>query len=357
MDIPTPQRVDAPLTKHAVFLVVTVREGAEAAAQVRETLEELADLIKSVAFRDLTGSVSCVAGIGASLWPRLTARPLPAELHPFQMVRGATHTAPSTPGDVMFHIRGNERELCFELERQLLARLDGAVDVVDETVGFRYFDSRDLLGFVDGTANPVGPEVVSAAVVTDDPVGAGGSYLVVQKYVHPLEQWNALTTEQQEAIIGRTKLDNQELDDAGAAEQKSHKTLNTITDPRGQEYEILRDNMPFGSPAAGEFGTYFIAYSANLWVVEEMLQRMFIGNPPGKHDRILDFSVPMTGNVFFCPAAEVLASLSDDAAAGADEGEAVEPRQTLPIARPRIPGPDGSLGIGALRPEEERIEE
>lgn len=144
-----------------------------------------------------------------------------------------------------------------------------------------------------------------------DPNAHGGSYLVVQKYVHSLAAWNRLSTEQQEAVIGRTKLDNIELADAGASEQKSHKTLSTITDDAGVEHDILRDNMPFGSPGHGEFGTYFIGYTARLWVIERMLERMFIGDPPGKHDRLLDASTALTGGVFFVPPASLLAGLGD----------------------------------------------
>ena len=190
--------------------------------------------------------------------------------------------------------------------------LAGAVQVQDETVGFRYFDARDLLGFVDGTANPVGPAVAEAALVTgqDDAEAAGGSYVVVQKYTHDLEAWRSLAVEKQEAIIGRTKLDNIELDDAESGQQQSHKSLATLEDEAGNEYEIVRDNMPFGSPGAAEFGTYFIGYSRRLWVIEKMMERMFVGDVPGKHDRILDFSRPMTGTTFFAPSAAQLAGLS-----------------------------------------------
>jgi putative iron-dependent peroxidase len=182
---------------------------------------------------------------------------------------------------------------------------------VDETVGFRSFDLRDLLGFVDGTANPVGQDLPEATLVGDeDRAVAGGSYVVVQKYLHPLHQWQLLTAEQQETIMGRTKFDNIELADAPADVQKSHKTLATIEDADG-EHDILRDNMPFGSPGAGEFGTYFIGYSRRLWVIERMLQRMFIGDPPGMHDRLLDFSTPVLGSTFFAPSATMLATIGD----------------------------------------------
>jgi porphyrinogen peroxidase len=124
-----------------------------------------------------------------------------------------------------------------------------------------------------------------------------------------MKGWKSLSVEQQEAVIGRTKLENVELDDAEDGKQAAHKTLATIEDDDGNEYDILRDNMPFGAPGKGEFGTYFIGYSRRLWVIEKMLSRMFVGEPPGLHDRLLDFSTPMTGTTFFAPSASVLASL------------------------------------------------
>jgi putative iron-dependent peroxidase len=305
-----PQSVDAPLTDSAIFLVLSVADGPDSLAVVRSTLASVSDVVKNVAFRDLSAALSCTVGIGSDVWDAVTGYARPVELHPFQPVVGAKHTAPATPGDLLLHIRAARRDLCFELERQLLDLFGDAVKVVDETVGFRYFDFRDLLGFVDGTANPVGQSLPESTLVRDeDTEVAGGSYVVVQKYLHPIHQWQTLTTEQQEAIIGRTKADNVELDDAVDG-QKSHKTLSTIVDDDG-EHDILRDNMPFGSPGAGEFGTYFIGYARHLWVIERMIQRMFIGDPPGLHDRLLDFSTAVAGSVFFAPSAGMLEGIGD----------------------------------------------
>lgn len=304
------QPVDAPLTRSTTFLVLSLTK-PEAIPTVRSTLASVPSLTKNVAFRDSDAHFTCTVGIGSSVWDQITNLPRPKELHPFREVKGSKHTAISTPGDLFFHIRSERRDLCFEFERQLMDLLGDAVELVDETVGFRYFDARDLLGFVDGTANPVGPDVPSSVLVAaeDDSNAPGGSYIVVQKYVHDLSGWRSLPAEQQEQIIGRTKSDNIELDDAESGKQCSHKTLSTIEDENGDEHDILRDNMPFGSPASGEFGTYFIGYTRRLWVIEKMLERMFVGHPPGLHDRLLDFSTPLTGTVFFAPSATVLSSL------------------------------------------------
>jgi putative iron-dependent peroxidase len=305
------QSVDAPLSRSAIFLVVTVGDTVEALAAARATLGAVDDLVKNVGFRDLAGKLSCVVGIGSALWDRLSPEVRPIDLREFQSLRGAK-TAPSTPGDLLLHIRAERYDLCFELERMLLAALGDAVTVVDEVTGFRYFDSRDLLGFVDGTANPAGADIADAALVgdDDDPVFAGGSYVVVQRYLHDLDAWNALSTEEQQRIIGRSKLDNVELDDPSPA-RPSHKSLATIDDGAGGEYDILRDNMPYGRPGAGEFGTYFIGYSGRLWVTERMLGRMFLGIPHGSYDHILDFSTAVTGTTFFAPTREQLGALAD----------------------------------------------
>ena len=303
------QSIDAPLSRAAVFLVVAVAGEPSALAKVCSALDGLGDLVKTVGFRDLSGRLSCIVGIGRNLWDRLFFDKPPRELKPFAPIEGPVHGAPSTPGDLLFHIRSERPDLCFEFERLLLDSLGEAVTVIDEVSGFRYFDARDLLGFVDGTANPTGLDLPASALVGDEDSGfAGGSYIVVQKYLHDLGAWARIPTPQQEAIIGRTKIDNIEIDD-DAAPRKSHKSLATIVDADGNERDILRDNMPFGRPGQSEFGTYFIGYSRYLWVIEKMLERMYVGDPPGAYDRLLDFSTPHTGATFFAPARPILETL------------------------------------------------
>jgi putative iron-dependent peroxidase len=340
------QSVEAPLSRSAVFLVMTVGGSDADLARIREVLGAVGDLVKNVGFRDLGGRLSCVVGIGSALWDRLSPDRRPADLRPFVRIEGPVHAAPSTPGDLLFHLRAEREDMTFELERQLLDLIGDAAKVADETTGFRYFDARDLLGFVDGTANPTGADLPDAALIgaEADPDFAGCSYVVVQKYVHDMAGWAALSTEQQEAIMGRTKIDNIELDD-GAAPRKSHKTLATIETDDGGELAILRDNMPFGRPGAGEFGTYFIGYAGRVWVIERMLERMFVGVPPGAYDRLLDFSTAVTGSTFFVPTAEMLEGLAEAPAAEADEAG-----KTDAPAPPAAPSP--SLGIGSLRGED-----
>jgi porphyrinogen peroxidase len=301
---PVPQPVLSPLTGSAIFLVVTVDRGSE--ADVRDLLSDLSGLQRTVGFRVPEGGLTVVAGLGASVWDRLYAGPRPAELHPFREVAGAKHRAVSTPGDILFHIRAGQMDLCFELASQIMDRLGRSVTVVDEVHGFKYFEVRDLLGFVDGTENPTGPVAEAAVMVgPEDPDFAGSSYVVVQKYFHDLSAWNALSSEEQELVIGRTKLANVELPDE-VKPANSHVALNTIVGPDGQEQKVLRDNMPFGTVGDVEFGTYYIAYSKSPVVSETMLEHMFIGDPPGNYDRILDFSTAVTGTQFFVPTSDWL---------------------------------------------------
>jgi putative iron-dependent peroxidase len=299
-----PQDVLAPPAKAAMFLVITVRAGAE--DEVRDVLADVSGLTRAVGFRSPEDGLSCVVGIGAELWDRLYGPPRPVGLHPFRELVGAVHTAVSTPGDLLIHLRATRLDLCFELARQLMIRLAGRADVADEVHGFRYFDERDLLGFVDGTESPSGAAAVAAVRVGDeDPAFAGGSYVVVQKYLHDLDAWNALPVEEQERAIGRHKLSDIEIPDAAKA-PNSHVALNTINDADGTQRQIVRDNMPFGRIGAAEFGTYFIGYAAHPDVIEQMLRNMFIGDPPGNHDRILDFSTAVTGGLFFVPTQDFL---------------------------------------------------
>ncbi len=323
-----PQPVLSPLTAAAVFLVMTINPGGEDA--VRDLLGDFAGLQRSVGFRIPEAALACVAGVGSLAWDRLFAGPRPPELHAFTELTGGRHRAVATPGDLLFHVRASRMDLCFEFVTQVMSRLAGSVTVCDEVHGFRYFDERDLIGFVDGTENPAGQAAASAAIIgAEDQDFAGGSYVIVQKYLHDVRAWNRLPVEEQEKVIGRTKLADIEMpDDVKPA--NSHVALNTIIEPDGTQRQILRANMPFGAPGRGEFGTYYIGYAATPAVTEQMLVNMFVGRPPGNYDRILDFSTAVTGGLFFVPSADFLDHLPD-----------------LPeaVATAR----DGSLGIGGLQ--------
>ncbi len=322
--------MSGPLTGAAIFLIVAVRPGGEQA--VRDLCGDMSGLLRSAGFRDLGGGLSCLVGFGSAFWDRLRpGGPRPGGLHPFREILAEGRHAVSTPGDLLFHIRAVRMDLCFELAMLITGRLADAVSPVDEVHGFRYFDQRDLLGFVDGTENPTGADAVEATVIgAEDPGFAGGSYVIVQKYVHDLGKWNALPIEQQENVIGRYKLSNVEQGD-DVKPSYAHNALTSLTAPDGSEIQIVRDNMPFGRPSAGEYGTYFIGYARSPDPIEQMLQNMFVGLPPGNYDRILDVSTAVTGVLFFIPSIPLLESLAD----GADYDSAAD-------------SGDGSLGIGGL---------
>ncbi len=332
MESAEPQAILTPLTEAAIFLTWVVDQGAE--DDVRDLLADVTGLKRSVGFRIPEAELTCVVGIGADLWDRMFGIPRPAGLHPFRALNGAKHQAPSTPGDLLFHIRAHRFDMCFELAQRIGDRLAGHAHVVDEIHGFRSFDERDLLGFVDGTENPEGADSRDAVLITaaDEPEFAGGSYLITQKYVHDLSTWDQLPVEEQERVVGRTKLNDIEMPD-DVKPKNSHVALNTIEDADGNERQIMRYNMPFGAIGTQEFGTFFIGYAAHVDITEQMLTNMFIGNPPGNYDRILDFSTALTGNLFFVPTVEFIDDPPGPAAAAANAAN------------------DGSLGIGSLAGE------
>ncbi|MEV6055167.1 Dyp-type peroxidase [Streptomyces sp. NPDC052107] len=302
-----PQPVIVPPARAALFLVVIIVPGGE--DTVRDLLEDVSGLRRSVAFREPAEELSCVVGIGSHAWDRLFSGPRPRQLHPFKDLVGPRHRALGTPGDLLFHVRSHRMDLCFELARLLGERLGGAATVVDEVHGFKFFDERDLLGFVDGSENPEGKVADDAVFIGEEDVEfAGGSYVIVQKYLHDMTAWNALSVEEQNLVIGRTKLANIELPD-DVKPTDSHVALTTITDENGDERKIVRENMPFGNIAQGEFGTYFIGYARTPDVTEEMLRNMFLGRDPGRNDRILEFSVAVTGCLFHVPTVTFLDDL------------------------------------------------
>jgi putative iron-dependent peroxidase len=340
-----PQNVIAPLTRAAIFLVVCVRQDSDACALLRSFCADLSGLIRAVEFRDIEAGLTCVIGFGSDSWDKLFGSPRPAELHRFREIRSGGRHAVSTPGDILFHIRAKRMDLCFELATEIMDRIGGAVSIADEVHGFRYFDDRDVIGFVDGTENPRGEAARDAVIIGDeDPAFAGGSYVIVQKYLHNMKAWNGLSVEAQEHIIGRRKLSDIELSDAEKP-ASAHNAL-TVIEENGKELKILRDNMPFGRPGHGEFGTYFIGYSRTPRITETMLQNMFVGRPAGNYDRLLDFSRAVTGSLFFVPSATFLDNIS---------GKVPESAETVGSQTSGLPSAppvdDGSLKIGSLKGE------
>ncbi|QLD53329.1 Dyp-type peroxidase [Paraburkholderia fungorum] len=342
-DIPEPQAVCNNITRSAIFIVATLKDGQDPAEQVRAWCGDVAALVRSVGKRVPSGNLSCVVGFGSDVWDTLFGAPRPAALHPFREFGSGERRAVSTPGDILLHIRADQMDLCFELATQLAGRLGDAVTVIEEVHGFRNFDLRSMVGFVDGTENPEGREAVDFTLIGDeDPEFEAGSYVIVQKYLHDMTGWNALSVETQERIIGRTKLSDIELDEA-VKPTCSHSSLTTITE-NGEEVKILRDNMPFGRPGMGEFGTYFIGYARSPEPIEQMMENMFVGRPPGNYDRLLDYSRAVTGNLFFVPSASLLEALADR---DPQTAAAVAPApDSSSSAGPRH---DGSLNIGSLK--------
>ncbi|MGA2352328.1 MAG: Dyp-type peroxidase [Terracidiphilus sp.] len=352
MDVPEelnatvlPQSVVAPLTRAAIFLVVCIRRDSDAYALLRSFCAGLSGVIRAVEFRDIEAGLTCIVGFGSDAWDILFGSPRPAELHPFREIRSGGRHAVSTPGDILFHIRAKRMDLCFELATQIMDSIGDAVTIADEVHGFRYFDDRDVIGFVDGTENPRGEAAREAVMIGgEDHVFAGGSYVIVQKYLHDMKAWNALSIEAQERIIGRRKLSDIELSDAEKP-VSAHNAL-TVIEENGKEIKILRDNMPFGQPGHGEFGTYFIGYGRTPRITETMLQNMFVGRPPGNYDRLLDFSRAVTGSLFFVPSATFLDNIGGDESISA---ETAAP-QTSNLTSASFAN-DASLKIGSLKGE------
>lgn len=345
----TPQTILTRKTKSAIFLTLTINEGGEAAA--RDALTEIQSRINSVRSRDPEAALTGIVGIGSDAWDRLFSGPRPRALRPFTALDGPTHSAPSTPGDLLLHIKSDKMDLCYELGRLFLATFGSAVRVVEEIHGFRYFDLRDLIGFVDGSENPIGQAAIDTITVGDDPYFNGGSYITIQRYVTDFDDWDALTVEDQEAAIGRTKLDNVEMAD-DVKPPNSHIALNVVEDANGNQLDIVRDNMPYGDVGGNDDrGTFFIAYSGSPDVTDQMLRNMFLGDPPGNHDRLLDFTTAVTGVAFYAPTCDFLADpppLPGHSVAATESADVLgeAPEDSAPGS-----DGDGSLGIGPLHGE------
>ncbi|MDR3176598.1 MAG: Dyp-type peroxidase [Desulfovibrio sp.] len=300
--------------EHAIFMVFRLLSGGIAEAGVKALCSGFSPVLRSMRNRFPDSEASCVMGFGAEAWGRLFPdRPRPGELETFKEIKGAKHTAPSTPGDIFFHIRAKRLDVCHELAAVFRAALGDAVEHVDEVHGFRYFDGRAIIGFVDGTENPGGEDAMGFAAIGDeDGYFRGGSYAFVQKYIHDMDAWNALPTEEQERAIGRRKYNDVEL--SGEEKPKNaHNAVTNIHGADGGELKIVRANMPFANPSRKEFGTYFIGYAGTFSTTRKMLENMFVGDPAGNTDRLLDFSTAVTGTLFFVPPLDMLEELGERA--------------------------------------------
>ena len=306
-----PQNVTDKPGENAIFMVFGFLNNDSVVDTVKDLCDRFPVIIRSMRNRFPEQEISGVMGFGAEAWSRLFPElPKPKELLTFEEIKGEKYTAVSTPGDLFFHIRSKKQDSCYEIARHISDALQEVTVAIDEVQGFRYFDGRAIIGFVDGTENPDFDTYKYAVIGDDEPDYKGGSYAFVQKYIHDMNKWNNLSTEEQEKVIGRRKYDDWELSDEEKPEN-AHNAVTNIEDEEGNELKIVRANMPFANPAKREFGTYFIGYASTFSTTRRMLENMFVGEPAGNYDRLLDFSTAVTGTLFFVPSFDLLESLSE----------------------------------------------
>lgn len=291
-----------------VFITLTIGAAADARARIRRAMAGLQELTREVGVAVAEPNLVSAVGVGSEAWPRLFETPPPPGLAPFPAMSDGPRRAPATPADIFIHIHGRRPDACFQLARRVMAQLGDAVRLVEEVQAFRTLGNRDLTGFVDGTENPKGAEMAEVALVPgDDPSFAGGSYVSIQRWVHDLAAWETLPVREQEGVIGRTKADDREMDDE-VKPPFAHIARVVIEDEEGEELAVLRHSLPYGT--TGEHGLYFVAYGATPDNFRLMLERMVKADTGGHHDRLMDYTRPVTGASFFCPNLEFLADLT-----------------------------------------------
>ncbi|EGU37141.1 Dyp-type peroxidase [Vibrio scophthalmi] len=282
----------------AQYIQLKVRQNA---AQVLTQLQALPSLVDELNQQQSNAKLSLSIAFTHHFWAQLN-QAMPAELIEFPQLGEGDIVAPSSDVDVLIHLHSTRPDLHFYVVRKLLAEIADDVVVVDETAGFRYLDARDMTMFIDGTENPKEGMREEVAIVPQGEF-VGGSYVMVQRFIHNLPAWNRLSVQAQEKVIGRTKPDSIELDDVPAA---SHVGRVDIKED-GKGLKIVRHSLPYGS-ASGEHGLLFIAYCNTLHNFKTMLESMY-GVTDGKTDQMLRFTHAVTGAYFFAPSQEMLQSL------------------------------------------------
>ena len=280
--------------EHHVFLEWTLPESVDAAAKA--ALGELADRACTKADPDL------VLALGPRAMRTLLPDALPEELADFRAISGVEgYSAPSTQRDLFVWAHGTRRDLVFKHALEAHAVLATAFELDLEVPAFRYLDSRDLTGFIDGSANPKDDARMEAALVAAGS-SAGGSFVFTQQWIHDLGKWGAISEGEQERIIGRTKPDSIELE--GDDMPPDSHVSRTDVKIDGEAMKIWRRSVPFGS--VREHGLYFLAFACHPERFQVQLDRMFGVSGDGVHDRLIEFSTPVTGSYWFAPSIDAL---------------------------------------------------
>lgn len=253
------------------------------------------------------GAANMVIGFGSQLWQRIGPRPQPVGIGPFVTVEGLDGmTAPATQHDIWIWIHGAGTDVVFDTASSVVASLEKLGRLVVDVSCFVYHDSRDLTGFIDGTANPAPVEAPAVACIPPGLPGAGGSHVIAQRWVHDLDRFNDLEVREQEDVFGRRKPDSVEIPDE-IRRADAHISLAEIHDENGDEREVYRRSTPWG--AAEEHGLYFLGFSAERDRFDVMLAQMFGTDGRQIRDRLLDFTAPVSGSFYFAPCIEDLIAL------------------------------------------------
>ncbi len=294
--------------EHVQFTVLELKheDQAKEQAAIEEFVDRYQAIIRSLRIRDNKGNLKASLGFSNAAWDYLFPNaPKPKELETYQTISGDKYSMPATKGDIFLHIRANDEAVVYEMISQCMLFLKDYTTVVDETKGFRYFEGRAIIGFIDGTEAPQVEDAADYAIVGDeDPFFENGSYAFAQKWRHHMDIWNKLTTEDQEKAVGRKKFSDLELSD-----KEKFKNAHNVTSQakiNGVEQKIVRMNVPYSDPASGITGTYFIGYSRHWTVTKKMLENMV-----EKHDYLLSFSDILSGQLFFIPSRPLLDKIAD----------------------------------------------
>ncbi|OXY83568.1 Dyp-type peroxidase [Oceanimonas doudoroffii] len=290
---------------HAHYLFFNILPGHQ--SEVRNKLKAVPALWRELADTYSNAAFSGLVAIGHQAWDELYPRQRPAELRAFPAQGEGERAAPETPFDLFFQLRADRLDVAYIAVQKVMALLAGMVELKDERQGFRYLDSRDMTGFVDGTENPQGEDRATVALVAEGPF-AGGSYVHVQRYHHRMARWQKLALKTQEDIYGRTKADNIEYA-AADKPMTAHTRRTSLKDTNGNSMEILRQSMPWGS--ATEQGLVFISCCRTPLHFTRMLESMYRRDEQGNFDHLTLFTRAETGAAFFAPSENWLLSQGD----------------------------------------------
>jgi len=290
-------------SRHGRFLEYVIKSSANN-ADLTSVIKNLIEYVNEI------DGLNFNVAFGSNCWDRLNPSWRPAELVDFTSLESGDLTMPATQGDIFIWLHSSDAELIPLALLEIYQKMNPLADIQLDLEGIKNKQSRDLIGFVDGTANAKDDKRLDVALIPEGEVGAGGSYVITQRWQHDLVAFNHLAIHQQEKVVGRTKEKDIELEGDDMPEDSHVSRTDAKVDGIGMK--IYRRSAPYmssqltakshGRIKQPDNGLYFLAFACEMQRFTVQLERMLGLTEDGISDKLMQYSKPRTGCYWFIPS-------------------------------------------------------